>query len=71
MAETPTSSGLTISGRKAKSIVELSFTALRVREVLKWRRTIGDVVAVAVEGRVSVLKDLECAISSALMRATS
>jgi len=35
------------SGRKAKSIVELSLTVLRVRLVLKWRTGSGEVGAEA------------------------
>ena len=40
-------SGLKSSGRKAKSIVELSLTVLRVRLVLKWRTGNGEVGAEA------------------------
>lgn len=64
------SSGPRISGKKAKSIVDVSFTALRVREVLKWR-TAGADLGVDAAGRVSVLKERACATSSALMRAIS
>lgn len=49
-------------------MVEVSFTALKVREVLKWR-TAGVVVEVDALGRVSVLKERACATSSAFMRA--
>jgi hypothetical protein len=60
-----------LHGMYAKSMVELSLTALRAREVLKWRFVRGEVEVVEFVGREveRLLKERWWAMCSALRRA--